>query len=94
MIYPPIPGAVLLLLLLCACCAPAAARRGSALVGPGALAEYGGGEPRLKRGTVSEPAVGFFVGGSRCTSRPLGCDGCAMYSSADPAYAARPAWWR
>ena len=34
------------------------------LVAPGALAEYGGGEARLKRGKIRAPAEGFFVGGS------------------------------
>ncbi len=35
-----------------------------ARVAPGALAEYGGGEARLKRGKIRAPAEGFFVGGS------------------------------
>jgi hypothetical protein len=43
---------------------------GQGLVGPGGVTQYSGGAARQQRGygTVREPAMGFFVGGSTLTA--------------------------
>ena len=56
---------MLLRLLLLLPPAPQCAGAGSkGLVGPGGLELYAGGEAKLKRGTVSDVAAGFFISGS------------------------------
>jgi hypothetical protein len=55
---------MLLLLLLALLAGTAAVVGGGGLVAPGALAERGEYQPRLKKGKIRDVAVGFFIGGS------------------------------
>lgn len=62
-IAPPTRVRPLVLLLLAAAAAQPGVG-GRDLVAPGGLAQYNGGEQRLKKGRISAPAEGFFIGGS------------------------------